>query len=117
MITLICYLIQTKEREYSHPVYKQIALLNGEINGYSKSELIKKLRTFKLDTEGSRSILAKRLKTFFKKSMLSVNGVQEKNGCSRIRVLFDYYIVIDFEATCEAVRNSSFEYNSFIKFP
>ena len=98
-----------KEREYSHPVYKQIASLNGKINSYPKAELIKSLKTLKLDTEGSRSVLAKRLKTFYKKTMLSVNGIQEKNGCSKIRVLFDYYIVIDFEATCEVERHSNFK--------
>lgn len=85
-------------------------MLNGKINKYSKTELIKNLRTLKLDTEGSRSILAKRLKTFYKKTMLSVSGIQEKNGSPRIRILFDFYVVIDFEATCEVVRNSNFKY-------
>lgn len=63
----------------------------------------------KLDTEGSRSVLAKRLKTFYKKTMLNVSGVQEKNGGPKIRILFDFYVIIDYEATCELLRNSSFK--------
>jgi len=98
-----------KEREYSHPVYKQIAFLNGKINNYSKAELIKNLKMLKLDTDGSRSVLAKRLKTFYKKTMLSVSGIQEKNGNSKIRILFDFYVIIDYEATCELLKNSNFK--------
>lgn len=40
--------------------------------------------------------------------MLNIHGV-EKNGSHKVRVMFDYYIVIDFEATCEAVKTSKFK--------
>lgn len=63
----------------------------------------------KLDTDGSRSVLAKRLKTFYKKTMLNVSGIQEQNGSSKIRILFDFYVIIDYEATCELLRNSDFK--------
>lgn len=107
---------ELKEREYSHPVYKQIAFLNGKINSYSKAELIKNLKMLKLDTDGSRSVLAKRLKTFYKKTMLNVSGIQEQNGSSKIRILFDFYVIIDYEATCELLRNSDFK-QEIIEFP
>lgn len=63
----------------------------------------------KLDTDGSRSVLAKRLKTFYKKTMLNVSGIQEQTGSSKIRILFDFYVIIDYEATCELLRNSDFK--------
>lgn len=96
------------QKEYSHPVYKQLAILNGKINNYPKAELIRNLKLLKLETEGSKGVLAKRLKNFYRKTMLSMHGV-EKNGSGKIKVMFDYYIVIDFEATCEVVKSSSFQ--------
>lgn len=95
--------------KYSHPVYKQLSQLNGQINQYTKEELIRNLSSLKLDTEGRKAVLVKRLKNFYKKTLLVVAGVQERCENSRMKVYFDYYVVIDFEATCELVRQEGFQ--------
>ncbi len=97
-----------QQGKYSHPVYKQLAEMNGRVNNYPKSELVRHLKTLRLESEGSKGVLAKRLKNFYKKTMLSINGV-DRNGSSKIHVMFDYYIVIDFEATCQHIRLPEFK--------
>ena len=38
------------EKPFDHPVYKKLALLNGEVNKMSKTDLQAKLKDLKLDT-------------------------------------------------------------------
>ena len=38
------------EKPFDHPVYKKLALLNGEVNKMSKADLQNKLKELKLDT-------------------------------------------------------------------
>lgn len=63
-----------------------------------------------LDTEGSKRVLVKRLKTFYKRTMLNVNQVHESNSSSKIRATFDFLLVIDFEATCLTKKDPNFKY-------
>lgn len=83
--------------------------MNGKINGYSKQELIQNLRSLRLETEGNKSVLIKRLKNFYRKTLLNVAGVQEQNEKGKIRFVFHYYVVIDFEATCELIKSPEFQ--------
>lgn len=84
--------------------------MNGKINSYSRDELIKNLKILHLDSEGSRKVLAKRLKNFYKKTMLNVNHIQESHTSGKIKVTFDYLLVIDFEATCQFIKEPNFKY-------
>lgn len=84
--------------------------MNGKINGYSKEELIRNLKMLRLDSEGSKPVLAKRLKNFYKKTLLHVNNIQENHTSGKIKVTFDYLLVMDFEATCQTFRDPSFRY-------
>ena len=84
-------------------------MVNGEINRYTKLELVKSLNALRLDTTGSKNVLIKRLKNFYKKSMLSVAGIHERSENVRKKILFDYFVVIDFEATCQLVRDKDFK--------
>jgi len=105
-----------KENKFSHPVYKQISVMNGKINSYSKLELVQNLKSLRLDTEGNKNVLARRLKDFYKRTLLNVAGVQEQNENGRIKFVFHYYVVIDFEATCELIKSSEFQ-QEIIEFP
>jgi len=107
---------KTKEDKFSHPVYKQISLMNGKINSYSKMELIQNLKSLRLETEGNKSVLIRRLKNFYRRTLLNVAGVQEQNENGKIRFVFHYYVVIDYEATCELVKTSEFQ-QEIIEFP
>jgi len=83
--------------------------MNGKINSYSKLELVQNLKSLRLDTEGNKNVLARRLKDFYKRTLLNVAGVQEQNENGRIKFVFHYYVVIDFEATCELIKSSEFQ--------
>ena len=107
MVYNLNYLFQSK---YSHPVYKQMAVLNGQINSQTRAELAKTLGSLHLDTDGSKTVLIKRLKIFYRRMLLNVAGVQERHENARIKIMFDYYVVIDFEATCEYVQRPEFKY-------
>merc|ERR1712071_290411 len=107
---------KSKQDKYSHPVYKQISLMNGKINSYSKLELIQLLKSLRLETEGNKNILIKRLKNFYRQTLLNVAGVTEQNENGKIKFVFNYYVVIDFEATCELVKSSNFQHE-IIEFP
>ena len=102
-------LLKQLQSKYSHPVYKQMAVLNGQINTYSRLELVKTLKALRLDDEGGKSVLVKRLKNFYRRQLLNVAGISEQRENARIRVMFDYYVVIDFEATCEMVNSDDFK--------
>uniref|UniRef100_A0A8B9Y279 3'-5' exoribonuclease 1 n=1 Tax=Bos mutus grunniens TaxID=30521 RepID=A0A8B9Y279_BOSMU len=77
-------LITSSANDFSDPVYKEIAIMNGCINRMSKEELRAKLSEFKLETTGVKDVLKKRLKNYYKKLNY-----------------YDYICIIDFEATCE----------------
>ena len=83
--------------------------MNGKINSYSKMELIQNLKSLRLETEGNKSVLIRRLKNFYRRTLLNVAGVQEQNENGKIRFVFHYYVVIDYEATCELVKTSEFQ--------
>ncbi len=64
----------------------------GDFKNMSKDKLIKNLKLFHLNTNGSRKILIKRLEMYNKKTI----------------EMFDYYVVIDYEATCDE-NHTNFE--------
>lgn len=37
--------------------------------------------------------------------MLNVNNIHERNSGKSVSCMFDYYVVIDYEATCQRQHN------------
>ncbi|XP_064077564.1 3'-5' exoribonuclease 1-like [Macrobrachium nipponense] len=71
--------------------HKELSQMNGQINRMKMDQLKKRLRQFNLDTSGSKSVLQQRLKSHYKRKVF------KENECH-----YSYYIIIDFEATCDA---------------
>ncbi|KAM9327595.1 3'-5' exoribonuclease 1 [Pholidichthys leucotaenia] len=98
--------------DFSHPVYKEIALANGHINRMTKEELRIKLAELKLDTRGVKDVMKKRLKSHYKKQKL----IQTAAEGGPTDTYYDYICVVDFEATCEEDNPSDF-LHEIIEFP
>ncbi|KAM9845855.1 3'-5' exoribonuclease 1 [Aulostomus maculatus] len=98
--------------DFSHPVYKEIAVANGRINRMSKEELRIKLAELNLDTRGVKDVMKKRLKSHYKKQKL-MQSVAEGGPTD---THYDYICVVDFEATCEEDNPSNF-LHEIIEFP
>ncbi|XP_046368295.2 3'-5' exoribonuclease 1-like isoform X1 [Haliotis rufescens] len=96
--------------EFSDPVYKKLARLNGEINKMTKDQLKAKLTALKLDTNGVKEVLKRRLKNFYKKQKLMKARIKTPGSTK-----YDYLVVIDFEATCE--REVDDYQHEIIEFP
>ncbi|XP_078426247.1 3'-5' exoribonuclease 1 isoform X3 [Cetorhinus maximus] len=100
-------------KDFSDPVYKEIAVTNGHINRMTRDELRTKLAELHLETRGVKDVLRKRLKNYYKKQKLT-QTLLIKPECSDM--YYDYICVIDFEATCE--ENNPPEYlHEIIEFP
>ncbi|XP_047194611.1 3'-5' exoribonuclease 1 [Hippoglossus stenolepis] len=98
--------------DFSHPVYKEIAVANGHINRMSKDELRIKLSELKLDTRGVKDVMKKRLKSHYKKQKL----LQSTTEGGPTDTYYDYICVVDFEATCEEDNPPDF-LHEIIEFP
>ncbi|XP_060886490.1 3'-5' exoribonuclease 1 [Labrus mixtus] len=98
--------------DFSHPVYKEIALANGQINRMSRDELKKKLADLQLDTRGVKDVMKKRLKSHYKKHKL----MQSAGDGGPTDTYYDYICVVDFEATCEEDNPADF-HHEIIEFP
>ncbi|XP_047431175.1 3'-5' exoribonuclease 1 [Mugil cephalus] len=98
--------------DFSHPVYKEIALANGHINRMSKEELRIKLSELKLDTRGVKDVMKKRLKSHYKKHKLMQTAAEG----GPTDTYYDYICVVDFEATCEEDNPPDF-HHEIIEFP
>ncbi|XP_050398100.1 3'-5' exoribonuclease 1 [Patella vulgata] len=99
-----------KQNDYSHPVYKNISQFNGEVNRMKRPEIIRRLTKYNMDTNGTTEILKRRLKNCYKKRKLNDVSISDSNASK-----FDYIVVIDYEATCEA---DVFNYrHEIIEFP
>ncbi|KAL5021002.1 hypothetical protein ScPMuIL_000157 [Solemya velum] len=109
-ISLVKKPMAVKDGMYSDPVYKKISLINGEINKMTKDELKKKLGDLRMDTRGVKEVLKKRLKSYYKRKKLMKARINTSGNC-----IYDYLLVIDFEATCEE-NNVNYQHE-IIEFP
>lgn len=113
-----CKADDTKERvpkalgssPFSDAVYSELSRINGQINRMNKQTLIQKMRNLHLSTEGSTDVLKKRLKNYYKKRKLATINVTTSNK------LHPYYVIVDFEATCEEVNPPDYPHE-IIEFP
>ena len=101
---------EVKESEFSHPVYKEISLKNGIINKSDLSTLKKMCRDEKIDSSGKGPLIKQRLKNYFKNKMLREVGLLQR------RERYDFFLVVDFEATCEERNVPDFPHE-IIEFP
>jgi 3'-5' exoribonuclease 1 len=70
-----------------------------------------KNKLYEFNCRGHKDVLKKRLKNYLKNRKL----IQAK-VCRRTEPLYDYYIVIDFEATCNEYNPEGFRHE-IIEFP
>ena len=103
---------EDKERksEFSHPIYREISLKNGIINKSDLSTLKRLCKEENIDSSGKRPLIQQRLKTYFKNKMLKEAGLLQR--CEK----FDFFVVVDFEATCEEKNAPDFPHE-IIEFP
>ncbi|XP_059468578.1 3'-5' exoribonuclease 1-like [Neocloeon triangulifer] len=87
---------------------KKLSKLNREINNLSLQDAQLKLQLKGANDRGSVEVLRKRLKALANPRKPSTSGLQEDQ--------LPFYVVIDFEATCEQERDNSFPHE-IIEFP
>lgn len=92
-----------KDGPFTDVVFKQLSRINGEINRMNKQNLVAKLSQYNLNTEGDMDILKKRLKNY------NLNKALAKSNLFKITHLHPYYVIVDFEATCEAVNPLNYQ--------
>ena len=102
--------VVVRKGEFSNPIYKEISLKNGIINKSDLSTLKKLCKDENIDSSGKRPLIQQRLKTYFKNKMLKEAGLLQR--CEK----FDYFLVVDFEATCEEKNAPDFPHE-IIEFP
>lgn len=95
----------------SDNVYKKLSVINGEINKMSREQLTRRLTEVKLDTGGVNDVLRKRLKSYYRQRKLMRANIRMPST----KPHYDYLLVIDFEATCEA--NTQDYPHEIIEFP
>ena len=100
-----------KENNFDHPIYKEISRKNGLINRSDLSTLKRMCKEEGIDSSGKRNLIQQRLKSYFRAKMLREAGLISKSAKG-----FDYFVVVDFEATCEE-RNLPDYPHEIIEFP
>jgi len=102
------------EARRDHPVYSTISFINGKINRMDLNQLKSMCRQHKLPTMGKREAVKRRLKEFIKTEKLIEAGLLDRKATLIINT--DYFVVIDFEATCEE-RNPADYPHEIVEFP
>ncbi|XP_069139676.1 3'-5' exoribonuclease 1-like [Argopecten irradians] len=82
----------------SENIYRKLSVINGEINKMDRDQLKRRLADLKMDTRGVNDVLKKRLKLYYRQRKLMKANIRVPST----KPLYDYLLVIDFEATCEA---------------
>jgi len=83
------------------------------IDDLDRHSLVVKLKQQNQNPNGNVEILRKRLKNYFRRKKLSTVLYPNSN---RIKTLFPYYVVLDFEATCNEINPPDFPHE-IIEFP
>ena len=97
-----------------HPVYRAISSTNGKVNRMDLSQLKHHCKKYNLSTFGKREAIRRRLKEYLKVEKLIEAGLMERKE-SLIQNA-DFFIVIDFEATCEEKNPTDYPHE-IIEFP
>jgi len=101
------------DEEETEKVYQEIHCIFGWIDSMEKHLVIRHLKKYNLSTSGSIDCQKKRLKSYLKKKKLAASNIYCGND---VKTLFPYYVVLDFEATCNEVNPPDFPHE-IIEFP
>ena len=93
-------------------VYHSISQVNGMINRMDLSTMKKRCVDLNLHPMGKREAVKRRLKEYYKETMLVEAGLIDPRENRNV----DVFVVIDFEATCEE-RNPADYMHEIIEFP
>jgi len=93
-------------------VYHSISQVNGMINRMDLSTMKKRCAELNLHPMGKREAVKRRLKEYYKETMLIEAGLIDPRENRNV----DVFVVIDFEATCEE-RNPADYKHEIIEFP
>jgi len=107
-----CKLEESIQKQYEHPVWKEISRKNGKINRADLSSLKHMCKLETIDSSGKLSMVRQRLKNHFRTKMLREVGLLKPS----VHKTFDYFLVVDFEATCESKNLSDYPHE-IIEFP
>ncbi|XP_054272880.1 3'-5' exoribonuclease 1-like isoform X2 [Macrosteles quadrilineatus] len=99
-------------QEAKDEINREIKCLFGWIDSLDRQALLRQLSRNNLPTNGSVECLKSRLKSFMEKRKLA----SFDNSYNNVKTLFPYYVVLDFEATCNEVNPPDFEHE-IIEFP
>lgn len=72
--------------------------------------LSEKLRSLRLDQRGNREVRKNRLKSYYRTEKLE--EAYKKDPKIELYKYFDYYLVIDFEATCDAGNSQTYRWET-----
>jgi 3'-5' exoribonuclease 1 len=93
------------DKEETEKILKEIQCIFGWIDTLDKPTLIRHLKKYNQNPNGNVDCLKKRLKTYLRKKKLASSNIY----CgSDVKTLFPYYVVLDFEATCNEVNPPDF---------
>jgi hypothetical protein len=95
--------MEDSHRPLSNDVYRQLSRLNHEINNLSLNETAHRLRQHGLDDKGSVEVLRRRLKDVHRSKTVSNDVLRQLTDN-----LCPFYVVVDFEATCEDKRDNNY---------
>ncbi|EEB15175.1 3' histone mRNA exonuclease, putative [Pediculus humanus corporis] len=90
-------------------VFREIIDVNDRVDGMNLKEVMDKLKSFHVNSNGSEDELKERLKKSYEKVILASG-----KDMSVSNMIFPYYVVIDFEATCD---NKKIDRQEIIEFP
>ena len=85
-------LYRSDQLHTSHPVYRTISLLNGNINRMDLNEMKTRCKELQLDCNGKREAVKRRLKEYYKTEKLIQAGLLERRSSDERNS--DYFIVI-----------------------
>ncbi|XP_040579997.1 3'-5' exoribonuclease 1 [Lepeophtheirus salmonis] len=90
-------------------IYQEISKLNGLVDQMTIQKVKNRCKDVKIDPRGHNYVVKRRLKEYYKREKLEEAGLAVNRNVH-------YFVVIDFEATCEE-RNPSNYKHEIIEFP
>ncbi|KAL3994485.1 Exonuclease family protein [Acanthocheilonema viteae] len=92
---------------------KNVLHVMKRLHSMTTAEMQKELKKAHIDSRGKRSELYNRLKKYFRKEFAVIKNAEPLRN--KTETFYDYFVVIDFECTCEA---DLYDYNhEIIEFP
>jgi hypothetical protein len=87
---------------------KSLSQINGEIKRMGKENIRDKLQAMNMETRGVKAVMVKRLQNYYKKIFLNQRCPKRQ---LRAHISCDYFVGIDFEATCKENNGDSYPVN------